>query len=388
MLISRYVDFMNNLGERVGDAGQQFGFQAMNKLCQLRNDYPGKFLISPFGQGILNSTCPSPGSPPPPDTGFPFTGGQCDFEYNIFGYYRNKNVNFGADRAIRFWRSSRPLRGQIIGIANTSPNFGTPFEVVNSLGETTILEDNRATLVDDNRPYGFNTVSAPVAYDNEVFITRVVPVGGQEDVCGNIDQTDPPPVIPPDELFFDFVIVNDNRETVISGDITFNVNLPDLPDVIFNVGDNQFFFDFDGFNVSPPSAPAPPTFFPPSFDENNFTRNNRRPSGGGDGQPPDEPEELEQDEVVEDNIRYVIVNMIRSPIGGKSILLPNPEDSDFFAGYFAWIFQVNGEDYRTPSQPIRKKRNIFVPPNGANGYRIYAVNGATLSSAYYTLPVE
>jgi len=68
----------------------------------------------------------------------------------------------------------------------------------------------------------------------------------------------------------------------------------------------------------------------------------------------------------------------------KTIILPNPSDNTFFAGYFAWKL----DDWRGEEIPIRKSKHIFIKPNWANGYRVYTVNTSSIKVTDFLIPTE
>ena len=386
-LLTSYRNFMENAGLKVGDFQQQVAKQGLKRICQLREKYPATMRFTPFANGILKSYCPllNEQEPPVRDESF-FIGGQCDFEYRVFGYYYNKNANYGADRAILEWYTATPLRGRIVGVVESASNGGA-FQVQNEFGELVPCDSDLSIVRNDARDYGFTTVSAPVAYSDGVVITRAEPFDGRSDECGNPPQIPPTePPIDPNDFNLDIVVDIGGDDVYLNGDITYEGDSVNIDDLNFNIDGDDFNFDFDGFNKKDaPIAPVSPPKEP--FDRDGF---NRRFTPDGVEDVPDEvePEEITEDEVEDEKVEFVIVRISQLPISGKAVLQADPNNSDFFAGYIQWLITTPGGVARSAGIPVRKLRNVFPAPSWSTGYAIYAVNGAKLQAEYYTRKIS
>ena len=78
---------------------------------------------------------------------------------------------------------------------------------------------------------------------------------------------------------------------------------------------------------------------------------------------------------------YVLVTITKFPsIKEKTIVQKIEANNDYFAGYFNWIVDNGGSEYREPSIPIRKSKNAFKAPDNVKKYAVYGVNDAEFST--------
>lgn len=375
--------------EKWKDVGESYmHHQMMNGgrsfVCQLWKAYPdqwtrNKLLGGNLIEAFWNNLCEDP----PPPKFPPFEGGQCPVVYDIF--YREGDIP-GQEPSLNAGRNvtSARLQGPLTEVSVRETDFIAYLTVMNYAGV-------------ERKAEGGHRGSA---YIRKVFVVRA---DNQPDTCGN-----PPPVYPttqapqPGQETYDAPITNNDGTdfTVPLGWFDVDFNLP----VTINVGPPQLDFtieiNVDGVNLDFGPEPEMPDGTPkpigPGGENKDFNdslddfaddiNDNINDIGdkiddvGGlpsidlndyDGTeiPEDEDEPIEDPE-----INFVRIDVLEVPKKYKTIVLPNPADNTFFAGYFSWLV----EDMRDVEIPIRKKQNVFVKPSWSTGFRAYPVNGAKL----------
>lgn len=362
------VESWNNYHRRVGEViGGAAAITAENNvimgaivpaLCGLASKYPSTWAAPPYTRGWVNSACNDaglPGFPAPADLP---RGGQCD---TIYVVEYTAISNFG-----NFDRVSQ-IRGPILDIYAVQGG--------NILADVLRGEPpSRLTIVFDGAgPY------------TDVDIKSIERLDGLPDDCGNS-----PDYYPPDPAidFNDFTITINHTDGSVQN-YTTSTNISNSTSISFNGGGTTIKIGNDGVSISdgddsavkddPPSSDTTTTFIPED-DPEKFDIN-KYPAPG------DEEEGLDELEVENDMVDWVLVEIAVPPVKGKTILQNNPEDNDYFAGYFSWIINV-GSAYRLEQQAIRKRLTAFRAPENISGYRIYAVNGAKLAITEYTQIIE
>jgi hypothetical protein len=214
-----------------------------------------------------------------------------------------------------------------------------------------------------------------VVYDKTTYSAVLPP---DCDAGGVYPPGNPPPII---NKTFNVDYAPDNRqsynfniETNIDGKFEFPITV--------NVGGVNITIGFGGIDIDSDEGggetPAPDsngngTDVPPP----NPTEYDVQPPPPATIKEPEEKFESDDSEVV-----WVLVDIIKEPNSGKTILQRSEDDNTYFAGYFAW--KVNaGNAYRLEEQPIRKKHSAFLRPSNVNGYSAYTVNDAKISLKEY-----
>lgn len=353
-------DFIKSVNEQTGTFAGKAAKVAGRQVCKWYRKYPSLWDINPGQGAFLAEVCPPLGEPP--SGGYKnYLGGQCSLNYVVNWRYGNTSgvvPTLSAGTTITAITAAGPL-----GTINTSVS-----------GNTGILSvvDKNGNLLTDSGPYG------PQDRIRKIIIQ---PPSGTPDTCGNPPDIIPPADQPQDPLDFNFPVTfenNTNNNTTNYKTVNFNFDVPikiEFP-IRVKIGDIDFNLDVDGVDVNPTS----PTNKDLGDEINEITDivNNFKPCGGIEDLEDLEEEvteEVEDKEEEDDKLKAVAVTVVEVPKKGKTIVLPNADDNTFFAGYFSWTL----DGYRGVEMPIRKRKNIFVKPEWASGYRVYRVNLAVLS---------
>lgn len=343
---------INDIGTQIAESSREFG-------CRLWRSYPSSWTRStPEGspaRQFWNSVC-NPPDPPllpnPPD----FSGGQCDFRYNL-------NIQVAVfPSTLNCDRPGDPLQsinavvwGPIQQVALDRPagncgGFDRVFCVCH--GNGAFIRNPNLVVV----ALGFGSLGR---FESIRSVT-VSPQSGDPDNCG-----DPPPAYPPDnppqpgeETFnvtFDTDVTND-----LSFDLTWNRVEFSVPVTFeFEAGDASINFDGIDINLSPgnswgieppprDSAPVPAPAPPPNSEDYNEDEKPVSESG---------------EEMVGVEVAYITLELTSIPANADTQWGRNAPDV-YYAGWFE--FQTEGFNY--PRQPIHFEKNIYIPPRGATGY--------------------
>jgi hypothetical protein len=419
MGVFSYGDLAQGAGGFVGDMAKG----AFTWVCEMYEKYPNNWVLSDFGKGLLDSTCPT--MPVDLPQKFPpFSGGQCPIGYEIRSYLKVK----------RWDRSLAGCPGNEIGdvyllavaringpITNISWSVSSPSSACSGITESfnqatmTVTNEAGATTFDptgvrqakDTEPTSFEEVSGaaqlstssyfmPPYTEGTVFIQPINP--GDLDNCG-----DPEPVFPPDPP----LDPNDyNKPINVDNDFgpgnpnnnNFDVTLvyePTVPNFEFpinvTVGDVNINIDVDEINIGG-EGDGPGDVVPKDkldkIDDTVTDINNKVDNLPGNEEPIEEdnydtepPTETETEEQVDDElIEWVRIDIINPPTHKMTILGNVVEDTVYFAGYFRWVYN---DGYTGEGIPIRYSKTQFKKPGGATGYRLYAINGAKLKTTIY-----
>lgn len=378
-LVSRWQELNENLVQSNNFGGQLLR-QVRNASCKLYSKYPNEFDLLPLHKVILEHVCPDSPTPPQTPISPPFSGGQCEKGYRVT--YRLRLRNITSCQVVQDEVNKTPiLSGPIEGtyyktVANSITTSskcrtGTDEPVTSlELGIRTATQDYgivQGAFKDDD--YG--------NYYSSLDIIDVETADGSPDNCGDLPETYPPdPPIDPSDLAGDFTINNYNNE----GDITNSFSVPFAyiaPEFNFpfklRIGDVDFQLNTDGLSDNSGGGgsggsggngtPDNDTYIPDNYTEEELPT-----------------EAVEEEEVVNSEIEYVLIDVTTPPIKGKSILFENSEDNDYFAGYFCWLIDTDSGKYRSPKIPIRNSKTYLKKPTEANGFRLYSVNNAILQT--------
>ena len=343
---------INDMGTQIAEASREFG-------CRLWRSYPDSWTRStPNGspaRQFWNSVCNPPHPPVLPSTPA-FTGGQCDFKYNI-------EVEFAA------FASSTSCNVSVDPSQNVQATVWGPVtffgldQPAGSCGGFTrlfcVCHGSGAFARNPNRgefPLSFLSGGR----FESIRSISISPESGQPDNCGNAPSSYPPdtPPQPGDETYnvtFTTDVTNNFNFNLVWNDVDFSIPLT----FEFDVGDINL--DFDGVNINfnqnnnwnlnpPPRVipPAQPPALPP--DATNYEENILPLDDSG-----------EEDIGIE--IEYITLELTVIPANPKTQFGNNGPDV-YYAGWFE--FRTNNFYY--PRQPIHWRRSIFIPPKGATGY--------------------
>lgn len=382
--------------EHTGSAGrfiQDTAAGAGRFLCRLWVGYPDQWTKNKgLGGGnmvesFFQNFCPE--NPPPPEPP-PFTGGQCPTNYTVRNrcnlVYRQGSFDappFNAVVEYIFYNVPGPITTTYYGFPPSSTFGGNSTPKI--MGDDYIIISSEVPG-GNYIAYSYNTVETNS-------IINVVRSDGLPDNCGSLPTSYPTsnPPAPGDEKY-DVDITNPTGGPsftlpLIWNDVDFN-----FP-ITFKVENNpeiNIEVNFDGtdinFGPSPTSPDGTPKFVGPGSNpvyspSDNPEFSDRLPPPpinliDYDGTPGEPTEEEEKEDA---EITFVKLDVTVLPIKDKRILMPNPDDTVLFAGYFCWI--VDGA--RTIEYSVRKLHTVWIKPSWATGYAFYAVNGAQITATSY-----
>lgn len=370
-LIARWAEI---LGERVSEPFREspfpFAREYAKAWCRVVQKYPRLTGNTGYGRAFISGACPALGfpdpdlPPPPPFEEAPCPDKQYDVVLTITRQFNNNPPQtynspilrvYGPIQEIGLRQSPTTQTSFIEGFVRGFDADGAEYITVTSVGGVgfqATLDDYSITRTDgslDNTdcfdPFGDLPPDPPI--DEEDF-NPVVPIPRYDDENNPL----PPLEVP--------IIIN------INPDVDLNVDI--------EIGGDKYDIDFEGLKKRDPVPKVDVRRFPKPTDDDV----NVKPVVDTE-----EEGEVEEEVTEDEELLWVLVDVISAPRKGKSIVYKNADDITYFAGYFHWL--VDGQaSYRMPEIPIRKQRNAFQAPQGVKGYRILAVNGATLSARAYT----
>lgn len=353
-------NFLSNVGESI-----------IEGACNLRTKYPKRFnrggLLSP----VMNALCDGRGydNPPPIPPPLPFAGGRClgeAYDAHITAITTN------SDGTTSSRKSTALCIGEIVDIRIAQAETG---------------DDTRGLLViTDNGP------SSPrdrviSTYPVRPATTRIskIEIFGAD---GALDdgRCDPPsgyPDDPPDN--------DGDFDTTVTVD-----TYPDKPDGEREPVDVDITYDRDnegGNRICGEAGGVRFCITSTGIESGNDAEETVGDDTDGGGAPPDdlaeaEGEEGEEAEELDPAIKWVTVEITTLPFSGKVVTHADTRDNDYFAGYFHWLVEANSKMWYMPAIPIRKELSVYKAPEGVQGYRLYAVNGATLKPTTYKEQTE
>ena len=410
-------------GEKVGNGVRNHLIDSQSTVgkavCNIYGKYPKTFPINPYAKGLMNAFCAQAGAPfPQPEPG-EFENGGCPTLYRFVGTMKVHEQDFVFE-----WYTDK-IQGQILSGVIKYLDNGTEYpdtyvEYVDFTGQSKITRVVRRSGRDygtDNYPpipggksterLRYDTSFNP--YSHSHVITELMRVDGQPDVCPENEE-----IIDDADFNFEACInVYDSNAEVIDVtcyDVKINQDMGDFFEATVNFGDSIINVDVGGISIN-------------KGGDNNSSGdgggggggdNNSSGDGGGGGggkttkykQPfdpsrwtiffpgskQDEEEEgekeLEEEEIIDGEISWVLVTVTQLPSKGKTILQNNADNNTYFAGYFSWIIEESGGKYRLEEQPIRKRQMAFKSPVDSLGYTVYTVNNAKISTRVYKQKIE
>lgn len=415
------ADFLDNVSEGV----RQFA-------CGLWATYPkwiteGNSPGSSFARGYMNNVCSIGGGTTIPNApALPFSGGQCYKSYYVDAFFYNSDTGQAACGAVieastRYAFSPGYVTGRILSVGFVfDPNFGTDvlkvtYEIQNQAGtftDTAILGKvgTGAQVILDppcaNKP-GSNSLGYAVSQDLDSIV--ITAVDGIDD-CGDLpsnypDTTDPDPAVD----FITNITINNEDGTdwtipLVYAPVNFRFPMDfDLGgiDVTLDIGGIDFNFgDGDTSTDDPPALPdgqphplpapgdnAPktpaPTFIEPPPGELTCNHPDRPNLTDFDEETTTDVESQDEETPEAGEFKWVLTTVTTDPEGDTQIIFDNPGDNVIYAGWFAWTINVNGQLYRYPAMPIRKRHMAFPAPPNATGYRVYTIHSARISVSTY-----
>lgn len=341
--------------------------------CKVMQKYPRLVNLNPYAVSFVRASCPPlgypdpPSPPPPPIIEAPCNGVQYDIVLNITRQFNNGSPSTYNSPILRIYGAL-----QEIGIRQY-PEL-----------ETSFLQGFVAGFDENGVPAITTTDIGGVGFTATLNYYVISRTDGSPN---NLDCYDPLADLPPDPEINprDFTPVvpiprqdeDGNPLPPLEIPITINLNPNSELNLDLTIEGDKYDIDYEGFKKRDPPS---------------FTRTFPTKKPGDDGvfeSPPVEAEEEAVEEVVteEEELLWVLVDVVQSPRGGKTITFSSAEDIVYFAGYLSWIVPFGGS-YKLPQEPIRKQRSAFKAPDGVSGYRIVSVNGAILSSRKYTQVVS
>jgi hypothetical protein len=368
-------DNIINVNEQTGSFLGKIAKKAGVQMCRIYRKYPGLWNIQPGQKAFLNQVCPPLGEPPGGGF-FEYEGGQCGFLYTVTWRYGNSS---GVVPTLSAGTNIASINGNLGPIASINTS------VSGSVGTLTVVDSTGTTR-------SASGTMPPADRIKKIFVR---PPTGSVDNCGNPSEKPLPPDETVDNNDFNFNFTTENNYPTVNtnyNDLNFTYVGPPTINFPFKVkvGEINFKLDLDGAD------------FGSDTDSNDDNLNNKfndldnklddldnklddldvecickepyKPTTDYDVEVSPTDEEEEEEVENDPEIAWVLVEITSTPIRGSehSILQNNADDSTFFAGYFSWTY---GE-YRTPEEPIRKIKNAYKNTIGADGFRLYTVNGA------------
>lgn len=385
-LLVPWAEVIEKAGETTIDMRNYMAREFLKKACFLRGKYPTLTNMTILSTNFLRHLC-SYFEEPPPFEEIPFSGGNCPVPYRVTGVYVEDNDQRGCGN-IGSWAITSPwVLGPVQGI---DPNPAGNGFVLGSGGT------QRPLIVDPNLSGCANTSAAisksqgncntntplctPLASVSGRHIIKVERVDGLPDDCGD---SNPPPPDPETGIYdFNYELNYDYTDTggnIINfqafGDVTVNPDL-DLR-FEFNVGGENFFFDFDGVNSGSPTATdvgggggGGIVVVPPPSQNPDVTEDVR-----------DETDPKEEEDI--DRLGWVEVVVTQKPANTKSQWGGGAAPNVYYCGWFEFL--SDGSAF--PRQPIHFENNIFKAPEGANGYAYTLYLGFSGFAKVYTVNV-
>jgi hypothetical protein len=419
MAVFSYGDLAQGAGGFVGNMAKQ----AFTWVCEMYEKYPNSWLLSDFGKGLLDSTCPQ--MPVDLPQKFPpFAGGQCSFAYSVRGYLQVKrwSASLGCPGSeadgFSYLIAEAVAVGPIQGVSwrqeipssacsNIPESFSQAFmDVIDGSGNIISVATGRYQYKTTEPVDWFTTSGEVQGPTSTYFMPPFTPGGvfvqsflpGQEDNCG-----DPEPIYPPDppinsDDFTKNVNVNNNFGPDNPNNNNFNLTLnysPMGPNFEFpiniNISGVNININVDEINVGGEGDSPNDIVSKDKLDKIDDTVtdiDNKIDNLPGNEEPIEEdnydvgtPTEVETEEQVDDElIEWVRIDIITPPTHKMTILGNVPEDTVYFAGYFRWSYN---DGYTSEGIPIRYSKTQFKKPGGATGYRLYAINNAKLKATIF-----
>lgn len=395
-----FLKSWEEIGNRAGEKSRTFvedvGEKILEGGCRIASKYPRSFPMNPYARGFIGGFCADRNYPIPNYTPPTFTGGQCITEYRIIASCSAEHWEFDNDSEAQIYRATNypsidtqnyrvVITGKILGL-KFIPGSGCPVDQVGrqrcDVGSHTInleiVTETQTFLLGASTytqaPFegAFKSIGGRAYWDKNTLYDQqfeILRVDNFPDNCGN----------PPDGL--------PEEPPLERRDFRYNVTINNYNANGDIINENTLSLEFSQVNK--------PNFeFDVDIGGAKFETNINGFGGGGGGSSQDnenpeedleeeEQEELEEDEKIVEGIKYVLIRITKEPNKGKTILHKSAENNTYFAGYFSWLINVEGTNYRMPEQPIRKRKTIFKSPDDATGYAYYTVNNAGLQVTTY-----
>lgn len=401
MTFQSWEGFQEDYGERVGRAytGVKEYTGAIAEgvgemICNLHATYPDKWFIPAITRGFLNASCSGAGLPVPETNSF--GDGQCIANYYITGEWKvTRRFQTGTFDVEEVLIGDPGILGAITDIVLVNDADGAnvmDFQISTSSSETPIL-----VRIDQRSGVGY--VAGTINY-------RIERVDGEPDICLNQGGYPESPPVSSGDLTTNIITNTVNKAgdiistTNISATYGGDTNVFGFPTTV-NVGGDTVTVDFDGFSFGAPSGTgggtggggegegtgtggSNTTTYKSPFDGTDFVTTRPPNTDGGEPQTEEEAEEKEEEEEEVPEVTWVLVDVTTLPIRGKTIVHASENDLQCFAGWFCWTVSAPGGSYRLPEMPLRKKQNAFLSPQEANGYSVFAINGAKIKVTKYT----
>lgn len=389
-----------DLGEQTGEAVGTFAGQAAQgigeAICNIRSQFPNQVGSNPFARNFLRELCNT--VTPPPAGGGDLNLAEGAYKITIDLEYFPRFATAPVSRTEILWTETAPFEGDIVNIQYRIESGGQIVRTkpIRSIDSTDPIDWNSNTkivnlasgsvVVEESIQYTVEFVGTPP--DNEEIPDNLT------NVTVNFDRTE-------------FQVTNNIGGDVYDLVIPVTNNQVEFP-VTVNFGGDNIYVGYEGIENPPPVATdtnGNPTGGGGSgtgnttsgdgndgsgtttFNENDYDTVLRDLDGDGFANA-NEGEETEEEEGENPDIAWILVRVSEFPSKGKTILQNNPENNDYFAGYFSWTFVVNGETFVYETKPIRKEKSAFRKPNAATGYRVYSVNNAKLRTRIFIEPQE
>lgn len=414
MVVIYNIDDLINVAQDTGNLLKDIALNAGRHYCKIRQKYPNLTRTVPPIQQMWDNFCSNQDISPSPLPYQEFEGGQCSGDLYRVTIARARN---GVDRCNFDGLNSTQLfvTGRIIGlraIATGSQRQST-CQINLPFSERTNYDQYIMYLASEAKPDydpSSNGIIVFIEYsDTNLFpigrITNIENLTNPDDLCGNPDIFPPDPIQDPTDFSFSYENSQQTNVGVELNEYEFNFDSNNIDvDVGFNVGvdvilggkqETNFDIGFGGNEIEinrrgGGSIGGGGATGGGATEPNTQPTTNFEPPGGGGNYEEEEIQDIQdvEPDPTEQNIAFVLIEVVSPPQGDKTILFSDPENNTFFAGYIAWVQIIDGKRYRYPEIPIRKSYNIFEAPPFTKTFRTYAVNRAVLSVKILRQPIN
>lgn len=357
---------------------------AIKLTCNINSEHADTLAKTAYERAFINTLCNLTGGATPQELPPPFAGGQCSgVRYRVTITTDRFFINSGDLIQENVVRDDFVTYGEVsavygeLGVNDDRPELSAYYFFINGFTADGDIDNRRYFIAGNN-------------IREEIKDISLAREDGLPDNCGDPASSFPPGATRPD--IFSQPVVDDSSlppgSTVDidkTGDLPGDTNL-DFP-ICVNFGEFSICLDHDGIyknnnNEPDSSGETGSDETPEEFNEEDFDEVTSEciPEPGLD--PPtgtDPAEDVDSCNVDNGGFDYLLITMTVEPDSSKVIQHHNPDHDDFFVGFLHWKILNDGDYYYFPAIPIKKRRNVFKPPEGITGYSAFTIYGAKIS---------
>lgn len=355
---------------------QDVGNVVVGQACNIYNRYGGLLPNLPFQRARLQSLC-EVNQTPIVAPNFPAPYAQCpgDRYRMIFREYKSLNGVLPAEVGLR----DNESRWSVILTA--------PIVSVDAIRNGNVIDSGYIDFPDPTFRTNTNVVrvvhaGGTVTSDFNLgssFGIKVIRFDpNNEGIDGLCDEENPQVV--PDDLTSDVTINNYNSE----GDVISTHNIPLVFAPINNVLSLPIAIDFGGTTI----ILTEDGYGTPDGIEESEDEAQEQPFNTFNFNQEDIILVEEQAEEEDVSVEYLTVTVTTPPCSGRTYVSSNPDNVHFNAAYLRWTGTGGGAEFDFPDIPIRRLKTLHRRPDDAGGYKIYAVNGASIAVTKFMKQAE